>query len=235
MNQDQLVEKFANLSTPLIADACVRLKVDLRIAPPGVRSLLPQQHVVGRALPVRHYGSVDIFLEAMLSAQPGDILVIDNQGRLDEGCIGDLTVLEAQAHAIRALFVWGAHRDTTELLQIGLPVFSYAAFPAGPVRLDVRDAQALESAQIGDFLVTRSDLFIGDKDGVMFISLTKADKILAVAQSIYDTEREQALDIRSGITLTTQLRFEEYLDQRAKDPTYTFRKHLRKLGGAIEE
>jgi regulator of RNase E activity RraA len=45
-------------------------------------------HIAGRVLPVRHYGSVDIFLEAMGTAQRGDILVIDNQGRMDEGCIG---------------------------------------------------------------------------------------------------------------------------------------------------
>ncbi|HZM21166.1 MAG TPA: hypothetical protein VFC02_05450 [Anaerolineales bacterium] len=51
----------------------------------------------GRVLPARHYGSVDIFLETMGNSQPGDILVIDNGGRLDEGCIGDLTTLEAKA------------------------------------------------------------------------------------------------------------------------------------------
>jgi regulator of RNase E activity RraA len=59
-----------------------------------------------------HYGSVDIFLEAMGTAKPGDILVIDNQGRMDEGCIGDLTTLEAQACGLAGIIVWGCHRDT---------------------------------------------------------------------------------------------------------------------------
>ncbi len=56
-----------------------------------------ESQIAGRALPVKHYGSVDIFLEAMGTAQPGDILVIDNERRMDEGCIGDLTALEAKA------------------------------------------------------------------------------------------------------------------------------------------
>ncbi len=84
----QLFDTFAQLSTPLVADACLRLRVPFRLAPPGIRPVLPGQCVAGRVLPVRHYGSVDVFLEVVGTAEPGDVLVIDNAGRMDEGCIG---------------------------------------------------------------------------------------------------------------------------------------------------
>jgi 4-hydroxy-4-methyl-2-oxoglutarate aldolase len=57
-----MLEAFAELSTPLVADACVRLGVPLRAAPAGIGAVLPGQRIAGRALPARHYGSVDIFL-----------------------------------------------------------------------------------------------------------------------------------------------------------------------------
>lgn len=41
--------------------------------------------------------------------------------------------------------------------------------------------------------------------------------------------------VRQGRTLRDQLRFDEYLRRRAADRSYTFRQHLRLLGGAIEE
>jgi 4-hydroxy-4-methyl-2-oxoglutarate aldolase len=184
---------------------------------------------------VRHSGSVDIFLEAMGTAQPGDILVIDNQGRRDEGCIGDLTALEAQASELAGIIVWGVHRDTVELKQIGFPVFSYGSYPAGPQRLDARDPQALSSAQFGTFTVTGEEAVFADSDGVLFAPIQQIQELLSTAHSIWRKERHQAEEIRAGKKLREQLRFDEYLARRSADDTYTFRQHLRTIGGAIEE
>jgi regulator of RNase E activity RraA len=161
--------------------------------------------------------------------------VIDNAGRRDEGCIGDLTALEARAAGLAAIVVWGTHRDTPELRQIGFPIWSYGSCPAGPQRLESRDASALRSARFSDFEVHSDDLVFADDDGCLFIDADSAEKLLETARTIWQRERAQADAVRSGTTLRAQLRFADYLARRAADPDYTFRQHLRKLGGAIEE
>src|SRR5436309_2569035 len=93
-------------STPLVADACIRCGVPLRAAPPGIGPVIPGRRVAGRAVPARHYGSVDVFLEALGRAEPGDVLVVDNGGRTDEACVGDLTVLEAEGAGLAGMVVW---------------------------------------------------------------------------------------------------------------------------------
>ena len=235
MEAELLSSAFAELSTPLIADASLRLKIPLRISPPGIRPATLNQRLAGPVLPVRHFGSVDVFLEAMEGAQPSQVLVIDNGGRLDEGCIGDLTALEAENCGLAGIVVWGVHRDTPELRRIGLPIFSYGACPCGPQRLDPRDPSALRSARFGNFLVEPGDVVLADDDGCLFVAAERIDELLSVAREIWQRERHQAEAIKSGHSLREQLAFARYLEKRAADPSYTFREHLRKISGAIEE
>jgi 4-hydroxy-4-methyl-2-oxoglutarate aldolase len=230
-----MLENFAGLSTPMVADACIRRAVPLRLAPPGIAAVAAGHPIAGRVLPARHYGSVDVFLEALDSARAGDVLVVDNGGRADEACVGDLVALEARAAGLAGMVVWGLHRDTPELAEIGLPVFSYGSYPAGPVRLDEREPAALASARCGPCLVTGDDLVFADDDGVVFIAAGQAGEILATAHQISQTERAQAQRIRAGETLRQQMAFGDYLARRAAEPSYTFRQHLRRIGGAIEE
>lgn len=235
MHNQLIAEKFAKLSTPLIADAGLRLQVQLRIADSGIRAVQAGSRVSGRAIPVRHFGSVDVFLEAVETADPGDVLVIDNGGRLDEGCIGDLTALEVRANRMGGIVIWGAHRDTAELKEIGFPVFSYGVSPSGPRRLDPRDENALISARFGSFEVDTSDIVFADDDGCLFAPSESLEQLFLTANSIWKTERRQANAIMEGRTLRHQLKFSEYLTRRSGDTTYTFRRHLREMGGAIEE
>ena len=58
-----------------IVDALVRLGLEVRLAPAFVRRAFPGEPIVGPAVPVRHFGSVDVFLEAYETAPPGGILV----------------------------------------------------------------------------------------------------------------------------------------------------------------
>ena len=194
----------------------------------------PGSRLAGRVLPVQHFGSVDIFLEAFESAEAGDILVIDNQGRLDEACAGDLVVIEAREAGLAGVLIWGRHRDTVDIIEIGLPVFSLGAIPTGPVHFGTRTPDALLSASLGPWTVSRDDVVVADEDGVVIIPFARLEEVVAAAEAIRDVERRQAQAIGAGVSLRKQVRFTEYLAARASEPELTFREHLRRVGGAVE-
>lgn len=235
MDDQELRRRFAALTTAHLADACIRVRLPVRCAPVLLRSVVPGSRLAGRVSPARHAGSVDVFLEAIDGAAPGDVLVADNGGRLDEACVGDLVALEAQAAGLEGIVIWGLHRDTADIGAIGLPVFSLGAFPAGPQRLDARSHDALASATVGGWTVGREDLVLADDDGVLFVPATRAGDIVTLAETIRDTERRQAERIRAGVSLRSQVQFAAYLAQRQQMPSLSFRDHLRAVGGAIEE
>ena len=235
MPKTTLVERLKALTTPHLADACLRVGALVRCAHPGLRAIAPGMRCAGRVRPARHAGSVDVFLEALKSTDPGDVLVIDNAGRLDEACIGDLVALEALRAGLGGMVVWGLHRDTDELIEIGLPIFSLGTIPTGPQRLDPRPRDALLSAGVGPFVLTSADFVAADADGVIFLAEKGLSDIVSVAEAIRTTEREQAHKMRNGTSLREQVRFEEYIERREANPRWTFREHLRTVGGAIEE
>ncbi|MBV9149933.1 MAG: RraA family protein [Candidatus Eremiobacteraeota bacterium] len=223
----------AELSTANLADACLRVGVTPRFAP--VVPISAGLRVAGRAVPVRHYGSVDVFLEAIDQASPGSVLVVDNAARRDEACIGDLVALEAQQASMAGIIIWGYHRDTAEIREMGFPLFSLGAIAAGPMRADPRDSEAFLSANVGDFSVVATDVVVADDDGALFLGEDCLEELIRKAAEIRVTEQNQAERARRGTSLREQFQFTEFLRRRSADPALTFRKYLRSIRGSIEE
>jgi 4-hydroxy-4-methyl-2-oxoglutarate aldolase len=217
-----------NVSTAACADACAQLGVPLRAMP-----LLPvrrEWRVVGPARPILHLGSVDAFLEACESLHEGDVLVVDDGGRNDRACIGDLTALEVRGAGGAGIVVWGCHRDTGQLLEVDLPVFSLGARPNGPASVEERSGPPT----LGEHPVAEGDVVVGDADGIVLVPADRVQEIMAAAAEIVATETDQADAARKGQSLRDQLDFAGYLAEWKRNPSFTLREHLRRRGGSIE-
>jgi len=234
MLEDIALKRLQALTTPHLADACLRAATTVRCAPSAVKGVTSSMRCHGTVRPVRHAGSVDAFLETLANASIGDVLVVDNEGRLDEACVGDLIALETKHAGLSGIVIWGLHRDTPELLDIGLPLFSAGSLPAGPLRARPRHPEALMNAQIGEWRVSDDDVVVADANGVLFLPKQRLGDVIEIAEQVRDTERRQAESMTKGRSLRDQTSFDEYLKRAKENPSYGFREHLRAVSGAIE-
>ena len=230
---DSLLSGF-NWTTPFIVDACAQLSLPVRVGPFGLTCNFPGSKIAGPARPARHAGSVDVFLEAIAASKKGDVLVIDNGGRRDEGCIGDLVVGEAHMSGIAGIVCWGTHRDTAAIHAIGARVWSLGTCPNGPLELRKRSETALIAATVGSVTVTPDDCIFADDDGVVVVANADVSRVIDAAKDIASREGAQAERLMKGELLRAQFELHTYVTKRQADPSYTFREHLKSFGGAIE-
>lgn len=215
--------------TAALWDAGVRLGHRLGLPPLPLRPAAPGMRLAGPLRRIHHTEGVASIFEGLDSAREGDVLLIDNEGRDDEACVGDLVAIEARLAGVKGLVVWGCHRDTDELAVIGLPVFSLGPCPSSPTLRPAPEGAGAHSFEVGT-----GDVAVGDADGLVIVPAALHAEVVEVARAIVRAEHRQADRALNGVSLREQLRWEEFRERRREDPSYTFRAHLSRTNGALE-
>jgi len=165
--------------------------------------------VDGGGSPAGRSRSIDVILKALDGGRAGDILVIDDHGRTDQACIGDLVALEARSAGLGGIVVHGCHRDSTQIEAIALPVFSLGAQPHGARSADPRPPDPFAHCQLGDVTVYPGDIIVGDADGVVVIAAHDAADVLRAAEKVAKQEAAQRRLVGEGETLRSQFAFDD--------------------------
>ena len=197
----ELVDRLSQLDTCAVSDALDRC--GLRGAVIGIRPVWPCPRIAGRVVTIRlkpagldrpkqHLGST-----AIDAAQAGDVLVVDNAGRIDVASWGGLLSLAAKTKRIQGVILDGACRDVDEIQEIGLPVYARGAVPI-TARGRIMQEFFNQEIQCGTVAVRPADLVIADGSGVVFIPGQKAENVIAEAEVIAQQQQAMANAIRAG-------------------------------------
>jgi regulator of RNase E activity RraA len=159
--------------------------------------------VVGRAWTLRYgpvghaAGSVGDYVDDL---GPGQVVVLDNQSRVDATVWGDLLTTTASARGIAGTVIDGVCRDVDRSLELGYPLFTRGNWMrTGKDR--VRVEQTGEPVSIGGIRVEAGDLLLGDGDGLVAIPAARADEVIAVAVEIEAAEAAIRDAIAAGASL----------------------------------
>ncbi len=125
---------------------------------------------------------------AVLSSEPGDVLVINCGGYSYAGVFGEMLALNCRARGIKGVVIDGTCRDKNELIEMGFPVFARGTSPKGTTKSVVGAIN--ESIFCGGVTVQAGDVIVGDCDGVIVIPKEEAETILIAARKKKQREDE---------------------------------------------
>lgn len=196
-----LIERLQNVSFPTIGHFLEDGFFDS-----GIRSMLQNVHIVGRAVTVRVAGA-DAFAtnKGLALLEPGDVLVIETGGDVAHAPVGAVTGCAALVAGAAGIVVDGVVTDIVELREAGLPVFARGT----SVLTTKRKAHAGSAVNVpvvcGGVTVNPGDLVMADDNGVLVLSVAEAAAIVDKALETDAAEPAIVARIRSGEPITSIL------------------------------
>ena len=185
---DAIVEQLEALGTSAVSDALDRHGIAGQVA--GLRPLDRSFRVVGRAFTVRYQpvdvigGTVGDYVD---DVPVGEVVVLDNAGRLDATVWGDILTVVAHRRGLAGTVIDGVCRDSPRSLELGYPLFSRTSYMrTGKDRVQVAEVQGPVS--LGGVRVRPGDVLLGDADGVVVVPREREDEVVAAAPEIEQTE-----------------------------------------------
>ncbi len=195
----ELVDLFKGLDTPAVSDAMDKLGI-----PGQCLGIKPLEHyketVVGPAFTVKYVpcgqpaGTVGDFID---DVDPGDVIVIDNDGRIDCTVWGDIMTQYAGIRGIAATIINGVCRDVVRAIEEKYPMFSIGhIMRTGKDRVEV--ASINQPVSVGTARVAARDIVIADANGVVVVPRNRAREVAEIAHKIESVENEIRKMISEG-------------------------------------
>ncbi len=199
--EKSLIGRFLKLDTTCVSDAMDKLGIPGGLL--GIKSVHPGKKICGTAYTV-HYipcgqvkGTVGDFLD---DVEPGQVIVIDNNGR--EYCTvwGDIMSVAAVDKGIAGTLIDGVCRDIPALLESGYAVFSKGFYMVtGKDRVQVDNVQV--PVAVSGIQVRPGDFILGDDTGAVAIPADRAAEVADIAENIDRTEQQIIALIKQGMPL----------------------------------
>ncbi|RLA26622.1 MAG: RraA family protein [Gammaproteobacteria bacterium] len=194
-----LVKLFEGLDTASVSDALD--KIGLHGQALGIKPLRDYTDVViGPAFTVKYVpaatpaGTVGDYID---DVKPGDVVVIDNDGRTDCTVWGDILTQYAGIHGIAGTVIDGVCRDVNKAIQDNYALFSAGRFMrTGKDRVEVETVNT--TVTIGTVRVESQDIVVADANGVVFVPRKYAGEVAQTAHEIESVETAIREKIAAG-------------------------------------
>jgi RraA family protein len=189
----EIVALFAGLPSSIISDNMNRITGTWGLQPMH----RPGTHMLGQAITVRVRSGDNLMIHKALElGRPGDVLVVDGDGSLDRGLMGEIMKRVAQSRQFAGVVIDGAIRDVASYRTDDFPCYARGVCHRGPYKEGPGEINV--AVAISGVVVRPGDIVVGDDDGVVFIQPSDAVELAAASRRKVAAEEKTFQDIASG-------------------------------------
>ena len=143
----------------------------------------------GPALTVRCAPRDNLMLQVAIHyAEPGDVVLVSAGEYEEAGTFGDVLGNAMKAKGLAAMVTDSGVRDTQDLIELGLPVFSGSVSIKGTVKETIGPIN--HPVVFGDEIIYPGDILRGDADGVVVVRKDEVEEVIRLSQERDDAERD---------------------------------------------
>jgi len=155
------------------------------------------QTMAGTAVTARSRGGDNLtFLRALEFCRPGDVLVIDAGGDLNNAVIGGILSYYASTVGVAGVVIDGAIRDVAEIRERDFPVYARGVTHRGPYKDGPGEINVPVS--VGGMVVNPGDILVGDQDGLLAIPQEGVEQLIEQARAVLEREAQTVRAMKEG-------------------------------------
>ena len=154
--------------------------------------------MAGTAVTARSRGGDNLTLSCApsSSAAPGDVMVIDAGGDLNNAVVGGILSFYAASIGLVGIVIDGAIRDVAEIRERDFPVYARGVTHRGPYKDGPGEINVPVS--VGGMVVNPGDIVVGDQDGLLAIPQQGVEELIEKALAHLQAEAKTIQAMKEG-------------------------------------
>lgn len=202
---DELARQFLAVDTTALCD----VDKTTRVLHSAIRPRSAQPRIFGPAFTVRCRDDFLGVLQAVESAAPGDVIVVDGGAR-EIALGGELFARGALVRSLGGIVVDAGYRDMAFVADCELPVYSRFVTPHSGTSAKLGELQV--PVTCGGVTVTPGDLVLADGEGLIVVDPDRIRDLLTAALAIKKAENAIVERLDTGATLSDAFNLTEHVE-----------------------
>lgn len=192
MTKDEMA-RFSELGVATVYEASGR---EGMIDVPLIQ-LIPGSRVAGPARTALCGQDDNLMMHAIIEhIQPGEVLVLTMPEPGPVALIGELLATQVQVRGAVGILVDAAVRDVTELVELGLPIWTHFIRVRGATKTKVGELNTPVS--VGGTQIHPSDILVLDADGGVCVRHERIDEVLEASKARFEREVKLRTKLETG-------------------------------------